>query len=406
MTNNVKVAVIGGGIVGCSVLAALARLDWVDTLLIEKRDLTSGSTWHAAGNTTHFGPHAEMTRLFVDSINCYLHAQDETGQDVGFHKTGSLRLATSEAELAMFHSLVEQYKTLNVPYKVVSNEEAKELHPLLSTKDLYGAASTPADGHVDAYSATVALAKQATRRGAEIWRHTPVERIEFLRGKWCLHTAKGQVWAEHVVVATSFWARELLEPLGINLSVYALQHHEIITAAIPELEAREAEVPAIRDSVASCNVRQEGHGFLCGIYEPNPKFWEVDGIPKDFGEELLPPEFERLEPYLKKVIDKLPAFGEAGIKKVNNGPICYTPDGCPLLGPLQGMKGLWLATGFNVGIGTGGGSGQFLAHWITKGKPPFDLSIVYPNRFSNTLQRDECLAQISKVYAKAYRLDS
>ena len=279
MGENVKVAVIGGGIVGCSVLAALAKLGWTDTLLIEKRDLTSGSTWHAAGNTTHFGPHAEMTRLFVDSIKCYLDAQEETGQDVGFHKAGSLRLATSEAELAVFHSLTDQYKALGVPYKVVSNEGARALHPLLNTEALFGAASTPADGHVDAYGSTIALAKQATGRGAQIWRQAPVERIEPQSGKWHLHTAKGDVIADHVVIATSFWAREMLEPLGLNLPVYALQHHEIITASLPALEALDFEVPAIRDSAASCNVRQEGHGFLCGVYEPNPKFWAVDGIP-------------------------------------------------------------------------------------------------------------------------------
>ena len=404
MSTNVKVAVIGGGIVGCSVLAALAKLGWTDTLLIEKRDLTSGSTWHAAGNTTHFGPHAEMVRLFVDSIACYLDAEEETGQNVGFHKAGSLRLATTEAELAFFNSLTEQYKALDIAYKVVSNEEIKTLHPLLNTEAIYGAASTPDDGHVDAYGSTIALAKQATCRGAEIWRQSPVEKIESENGKWRLHTAKGEVVAEHVVIATSFWSREMLEPLGIHVPIYALQHHEIITAPVPEIEALDFELPAIRDSAVSCNVRQEGKGFLCGIYESNPEFWAVDGIPKDFAEELLPPNTERLEPFLLELIEKLPAFGEAGIMKANNGPICYTPDGCPLLGPVEGHDGLWLATGFNVGIGTGGGSGKYLANWITTGKEPYDLSIVHPNRFPNTVNRDEALASISKVYATAYQL--
>ena len=222
MSERVRVAVIGGGIVGCSVLAALARAGWTDCLLLERRELTSGSTWHAAGNTTYFGPYAAMTRLFIDSIRLYTEAERETGQDVGFHGAGSLRLATSQAELEIYQSLIPQYEALGVPYRIVSNEEAQVLHPLLNTDGLFGAASTPTDGHVDSYGATIAMAKQATGRGAQIWRYCPVERVEPADGKWRLHTPRGTVLAEHVVVAASFWARELLEPLGLNLPPFNL----------------------------------------------------------------------------------------------------------------------------------------------------------------------------------------
>jgi len=404
MSEKVRVAVIGGGIVGCSVLAALTRAGWTDCLLVERRELTSGSTWHAAGNTTYFGPYAAMTRLFIDSIRLYTEAEQETGQSVSFHKAGSLRLATSRAELEIYKSLVPQYEALGVPFSIVSNEEAGALHPLLNTTGLYGAASTPTDGHVDSYGATMAMAKQAMGRGAQIWRQCPVERVESVNGTWRLHTAKGQVTAEHVVVAASFWARELLEPLGLNLPLYALQHHEVVTDAVADLEELDFEVPTIRDSVAPANIRQEGHGFLCGVYEKSPKFWAIDGIPKDFGEELLPAELHRLEPHLEKVMARVPAFGDAGIRAVNNGPICYTPDGAPLLGPVEGHEGLWLATGFTIGIGTGGGSGHFLANWIASGQPPFALPQVYPARFSNNIPRETCLAQIVATYEKGYTL--
>ena len=400
-----RVAIIGGGIVGCSVLAGLARAGWTDCLLIERRNLTSGSTWHAAGNTTYFGPYAAMTRLFIDSIRLYLEAGEETGQHVGFHGAGSLRLATSEEELAIFKSLIPQYESLGVPYNVVSNAEAKTLHPLLNTTGLFGAASTPTDGHLDAYGATVAMAKQAQLRGAQIWSNCPVEQIEQCSsGGWRLHTAQGTVTADHVVVAASFWTRELLAPLGLNLPLYALEHHEVITDTVAELEHLDFEVPTIRDSISPANMRQEGNGYLCGVYERNPKFWALDGIPPNFAEELLPPDLDRLMPHLEKVIERVPSFGTAGIRAVNNGPICYTPDGCPLLGPVTGHDGLWLAAGFTIGIGTGGGSGKYLAEWIVNGRPSFDLPQVYPNRFRNSLAREECLAQIVATYERGYTL--
>ena len=191
-----------------------------------------------------------------------------------------------------------------------------------------------------------ALAKAARLRGAGIERRCPVLSIQPEAGHWRLETTGGPVIADQVVVAASFWARELLLPLGLNLPLYPLQHHEIITGEVPGLMALDFEVPTVRDPYAPSNTRQEASGFLCGVYEAHPEFWATDGIPPDFAEELLPPETERLEPHLLRVIERLPAFGEAGIKAINNGPICYTPNGCPLLGPVESHPGLWLATGF------------------------------------------------------------
>jgi dimethylglycine dehydrogenase len=410
MKSDVQVVVIGGGIVGTSVLYWLAKLGWTDTLLIERRNLTSGSTWHAAGNTTHFGPYAEMTRLFAGSIRTYQQAEKESGQSIGFHQTGSLRVATTARERELFHRFESNYEALEIPYHVVDNDVIESLHPCLVTDGLFGAAHTPTDGHVDPSSTTHALAKAARQHGASVEVQNPVDSLQRDGNLWLVHTDKGVVRAPHVVVAASFWTRELLAPLGLNIPLYATQHHEMITDTVPELAALDHEVPAYRDSYVSCSMRQERQGFLLGIYETDPVFWALDGIPKDFIEELLPPDTDRLMSHLEKLMQRVPAFAEAGIKTINNGPMCWTPDGLPLLGPVRegqtgdSYDGLWLASGFNVGIGTGGGSAEFLAHWMVNGKPHFDLPIVHADRFGNNMTTDEALERIRACYRQGYRL--
>ena len=296
MTPDVKVAVIGGGIVGASVLYWLAKLGWTDTILLERRELTSGSTWHAAGNTTYFGPFPKMTTLFAGSIRTYLQAEEDSGQSVQFHKTGSLRLAATERELELFHVYAARYQALGIPYHIRSAEEVAALHPFIDISNIHGAAHTPTDGHVDPTGATNALARAASQLGATIKRRSPVRQLFRDKGVWMLETPDGRVTAQHVVVATSFWAREMLAPLGLNIPVFATQHHEIITENLPEIAALDNELPAMRDSWVSCNVRQERDGLLIGIYETAPEFWALDGIPPGFKEELLPPNIEPLTP--------------------------------------------------------------------------------------------------------------
>lgn len=403
MVETVRVAIVGGGIVGCAVLYGLTKRGWTDAVLLERMELTSGSTWHAAGNVTHFGHYTEITKLYVDSLRIYLEAEKESGQSVGFHQTGSLRLATTQAELDAYQGIRHVYEGLGVPYNVLSPDELTALHPLLNVEGLFGAAHTPGDGHVDSSGATHAMAKSARLRGAEIRRHC---RVEFIRRHgerlWEIQTENGLLHAEHVVLAASFWTRELAAQLGLDLPLYALEHHEIITGDVDALGSLDFEVPAVRDPYAPSNTRQELSGMLCGVYESDPVFWSVDGIPPEFGQELLVPNIERLESHLLRVIDRIPAFGDAGIKAVNNGPICYAPDGCPLVGPVTEQRGLWLAAGFPVGIGTGGGAGDFLAAWITDGTPLYDLPIVHPSRFDRPLSRAEALASIHEAYAKGY----
>ncbi len=402
MTECVNTVIVGGGIVGCAVQYHLARLGLTDSLLLERLELTSGSTWHAAGNITHFGHYAEITRLYVDSLETYKEAAAETGQPIGFHETGSLRLAITQDELEAYKRLIPLYKTLGTPYEVVTPRQVAELNPLVDPTGLQGAAHTPADGHVDASGATHAMAKGARARGAAIWRHCPVHKICRRDNSWEIECRKGLVRAENIVLAASFWTRELVLQIGLDIPLFALEHHEIITDTIPALRELDREVPAIRDPAAPSNIRQEGHSLLCGVYESEPVFWGIDGIPPEFGQELLAPSLDRLEEHLMRAISRMPAFGEAGFRAVNNGPICFTPDGCPMIGPMPGYNGLWLAAGFPVGIGTGGGAGKFLAEWIVKGVQPYALPIVEASRFGHPVDKYSALSAIKKIYSAGY----
>lgn len=403
MRDSAKVVVIGGGIVGCSVLYGLAKRGWTDAILLEKLELTAGSTWHAAGNVTHFGHYAEITQLYVDSLATYLEAEAVSGQSVGFHSTGSLRLATSQRELEAYKRLEPLYEKLSVPYAVVDAAEVARLNPLVNPEGIFGAAHTPADGHVDASGATHAMAKVARQSGAEIRRQCPAQKIRQLKNnRWEVETEAGIVEAEHVVLAASFWTRELAFPLGLDLPLYAFEHHEVITDDIPELKALDYELPTVRDPHAPSNVRQEQYSLLCGVYEKHPKLWATDGIPPEFGQELLAPDMQRLEDHLLKVMERMPAFGASGIKTINNGPMCFPPDGCPMVGPVRSHPGLWLAAGFPVGIGTGGGSGKYLAEWMVEGRPPYDLALVDPARFGNAIEKEDCFNRMKATYAHGY----
>lgn len=401
-TQKVRAVVVGGGIVGASILYWLARLGWQDIVLLERRNLTSGSTWHAAGNVTHFGHYTAITNLYVNSLKTYKAAELESGQAIDFHQTGSLRLANTQRELRAYEALQPVYESIDAAYRIVSPSEIRDLQPLMNTLGVVGAAHTPEDGHVDPTGATHALANAAKLRGAQVKTQSPVTRVEPSGDKWTVHT-DGQIYlADHVVIATSFWAREMLEPLGLNLPIYPVQHHEIRTEPIAALQDLDFEVPAVRDPHAPSNTRQEGFGLLCGVYESDPQFWATDGIPADFEEELLVPDPERLEAHLLRVMERIPAFGEVGIKAINNGPMAYSPDGLPMLGPVPSHPGLWLAAGFNIGIGTGGGSAQYLAGWMNDGHPAYDLPIAYPSRYGNDISKQAALAQIHATYAKGY----
>ncbi|MDE0111849.1 MAG: FAD-binding oxidoreductase [Albidovulum sp.] len=402
MTYRYDIAIVGGGIVGCSILSALAQKGVSNAVLLERLDLTSGSTWHSAGNTTHFGHYSDITKLYADSLEFYLATEKATGNPIDFHRTGSLRLATSQKQLAEYESLKRTFAKLGVPFSVIDGRDAGQRHPLLDSRGIFGAAYTPADGHVDPSLTTRALAKIATICGAKIERNCLVADFRKNGTNWELDTTSGTVSARHLVLAASFWTRELAMKADIDLPLFAVEHQALITDDIPELISREDEVPAVRDPAAPCNIRQEGNALLVGVYEREPKFWGTEGIPSDFGQDLFPPDLDRLEIHLSRAIERMPVLGRCGIKTVINGPICFTPDGYPLLGHVDGKHGLWLAAGFQVGVGTGGGSGQYLANWIINGKPPYPLPAVYPSRFRSPLDKSECLRRIKAAYSGSY----
>ncbi len=404
MKSDVQVAVIGGGIVGASVLYWLAKKGWTDTVLVERRELTSGSTWHSSGHVAYFGPQADFSQLYASSIHTYLQAEQESGHSISFHQTGSLRLAANEKELELFHSYKSHFDKRGIPYNICTPDEVSALNPLLETSGIYGAAHTPTDGFVDPSGATQALAAAARGLGASVERFCPVLSLRRDASGWLVETEKGNISAKHVVVAASFWTRELLAKLGIGVPVYAIKHQCILSDSLPGLVELDHEVPIWRDSYLSGSVRQEGKGILAGFYEDTPEFWAVDGIPKDFHEDLFAPDLERIMPNLERLMERCPSFCDVGIKNVINGPLCLTPDNLPLIGPVRDHRGLWLATGFHVGIATGGGSGEFLAHWMTSGAPPYDLKAVHADRFANDMPTDLVLERMRKHYGTFYEL--
>ena len=330
MRRRARVVVIGGGVAGCSLLYHLTRLGWSDVLLIEKDELTSGSTWHAAGLCTQFSASYNLMKLLRYSLDLYGSLEAETGQAVDLHRCGSVRLAGSQDRLDEYAHRKGIADALGVPFEIVSPEQAQELFPLLNTDGIVGAAHMPTDGHVDPTGVTHALAKGATSKGAEILRHTTVTAIERDGGqrdggKWRLETSRGEVIADIVVNAAGQWAREIGKLVGVDLPIVPLEHHYLITEVMDEVGALPGELPVLRDTDASFYVREEGGALPVGPFERSTVPWGLEGIPEDFHSSLLPEDLDRLEEVLEGVARRVPAFANAGIKTIVNGPDGYTP---------------------------------------------------------------------------------
>jgi dimethylglycine dehydrogenase len=400
-----RVVVIGGGIVGCSVLYHLARLGWSDVVLLEKGELTQGSTWHAAGNTPHFSTSLTLGRIHLYGVALYQRLEAETGQAVGFHKTGSLRLATRPDRMDEWRHHRGKARYLGMPFELIGPDEIKALHPLVETDGVLGAIWNPEDGHIDPSSVTNALAKGARDRGARVLRNTEVTALRYRSHReWEVETRHGTLAAEYVVNAAGLWAREAGALTGLELPIVPMEHQYLVTGPVPELAGLGRELPILRDVDVSYYLRQERDGLLLGPYERPAKAWGVGRIPSGFGMELLPPDLDRLQPIIEGAIARVPALGTAGIKRVVNGAITYTPDGNPMLGPVRGLRNYFLAVGFSFGITQAGGAGKHLAEWIVEGEPGIDLAEIDPRRYGDYATLPHAVERCVDIYEDEYAI--
>ena len=404
MTTDAQAVIVGGGIMGVSLAWHLTRRGWSDVALLEKNELTAGSTWHAAGLCTLFAHNATVMEMRAASVRLYRDVLPaESGTSAGFHACGALRVTRSAQRMAEFHHVQGLGEFLGHEFRILAPEELARTYPLARMDGLLGAIHEPDDGHVDPTLATNALAAGARSRGAEIRRHEPVRAIERdASGAWVVHTDRDRIRTGHVVNAAGTWCREIGAMMGVDLPVVPMLHQYLVTAAVPEIAARiaagEPELPMIRDPEESWYLRQERDGFIVGPYEADGHPWGVDGIPAEFGMELLPPDLDRVEPIVAMAMERVPALAHAGIRTVVNGPITFTPDANPLVGPAFGLDNAWLLTGSSMGVMEGGGAGRFLADWIVDGAPPMDPLAIDPRRFGGWADRDYRVAKATECF--------
>jgi len=374
-------------------------------MLTEKIELTSGSTWHAAGNLPHFSNSINMIKLQQYSIDLYARLEEETGSAVNHFPTGAIRLAHTQDRMDEFERVVAMSDLTGLSLEMVSTERLKELYPYLDTTGLLGGLWDPADGHIDPTSVTNAMAAGAKEAGATIVRGNPVNAIQQKEdGRWEVTTEKGVIDAGIIVNAAGFRANEVATMVGHQLPMNIMEHQYIVTDDIPELVKRDNMLPMLRDPDVSYYLRQEGKGFILGPYEKGGIPWAINGVPTAFGQELLQPDLDRLEDIMMTAMEQVGLITQAGIKTVVNGPITYTPDGHPLIGPVHGYENYFACTGFNFGIVQGGGAGKHMAEWIVDGHPSLELFELDPRRFGSYADHNFCVTKGIEVYANEYQL--
>ncbi len=397
-----KAVVIGGGIVGVATAYHLAKRGWTDVTLLERTELTAGSTWHAAGNLPHFFGSLNVMKLQQYSKQLYRDLEKKHG-DIGLHMTGALRLAHTLDRMDEFHRISAMARLCDIDMPVVSVDEMRRRHPHVVVDGLMGGLWDANDGHVDPSSVTNAMAADARAMGVEIVRHAPATAIaRRSSGRWEIETPRGRISAEIIVNAAGFRAGEIAAMIGHAMPIASMEHQYLVTESVPELTATATELPMLRDPDVSYYLRQERKGFILGPYEHGGKLWARDGVPAAFGQELLEPDLERIEEIVAAAMERVPIVANAGIKTIVNGPITYTPDGLPLIGPAHGVDGYFLNCGSSFGIVQGGGSGRFCAEWIIDGHPSLDLWDLDPRRFGDHATKEWVEAKCKDVYDNEY----
>ena len=375
MENQYRVVVIGGGIVGCSILYHLTLRGLTDVALIERGELTAGSSWHAAGGFHAINSDPVIARLQSYTIGMYRTVEEESGQSVGLHLTGGVELAGTPERAEWLRAELAWHRYMgNEGAYLLSPDEAAEMVPIIDPTGLTGALFDPHEGNLDPHGATHAYAGAARGRGADVIQHNRVLSIQQRPdGDWELTTEKGRVVAEHVINAGGLWARQVGQMVGVDLPLIPMQHHYLVTEDVPEIAAIDGPMPSVTDLEGFTYLQRERNGILLGVYETNPRHWLADGPDWNYGMELIPEEIERIAPELSIGFERFPVLQRVGIKRWVNGGITFTPDGNPLVGPIPGRRGLWAACGVMAGFSQGAGIGLALANWIADGDPGDDV---------------------------------
>ncbi|HUN76187.1 MAG TPA: FAD-dependent oxidoreductase [Steroidobacteraceae bacterium] len=404
MKSHARVVVIGGGVVGASVLYHLTKAGWSDVLLIERAELTSGSTWHAAGGMHTLNGDPNVARLQQYTIRLYQELERVTGLSCGLHLTGGLMLAGTRDRLDWLKMAQARGRYLGMDLEMLSADEAARRYPLMEKKYFTGALYDPMEGHVDPYGVTHAYAKAAQMGGAEIVRRNRVTDLKPRPdGSWDVITEHGSVRAEHVVNAGGLWAREVGRMVGLELPVLAMEHQYFVTEDLPELAAGPEQLMCI-DFEGEIYSRQERGGMLLGTYERAGVPWSERVTPWDFGQDLLPNDLERIASSLEVAFEHFPALGRAGIRKIVNGPFTFAPDGNPLVGPVPGLRNFWVACGVMAGFSQGGGVGLTLAQWMVEEDPGADIWGMDVARYGGWATQGYTNAKVRENYSRRFRI--
>ena len=410
MKSSARVVVIGGGVVGASVLYHLTKAGWTDVVLVERKELTAGSTWHAAGGMHTLNGDPNVARLQQYTVNLYKEIEKESGQNCGIHLPGGIQLADTPERLDWLKMAHARGRYLGMKMEIISIKEAKVLNPLLEEKYFVGALYDEDEGSVDPYGVTHAYAICAKNRGAEVYTNTWVTALNHRPdGTWDVITDKDHtIHAEHVVNAGGLWAREVGRMCGIELPVLAMEHHYLMTEPMEEViefnRVNGKELPHMIDFAGEIYARQEGQSILLGTYEQNNRPWSPKETPWDFVFQLLPHDLERIAPELERGFAHFPAVGRAGIKKFVNGPFTFSPDGNPLVGPIKGMPGMWSACAVMAGLSQGGGVGLSLANWMVHGDPGADIWGMDVARYGDFATLEYTNAKVRENYSRRFRI--